>query len=145
MRSVTTTRARSARHGGRPRSAELSAPGIPYTMRLADGRTVFIEVPARTTVRDRGGELAFTPEGVRFLDHIRALATNLENAPSPAFITALREAAGFTQEELGRRIGRHKLTVSRWECGTLHPDREALQRLRELFRELRATGVVLPG
>jgi len=145
MRTATTTKSRSARRAGRPRRAELSAPGIPYTMRLADGRTVFVEVPARTAVRDRGGELAFTPEGVRFLDRIRALASNLEAAPSPAFITALREAAGFTQEELGRRIGRHKLTVSRWECGTLHPDREALKRLRKLFQELRTSGMVLPG
>ena len=145
MRTATTTKSRSARRAGRPRRAELSALGIPYTMRLADGRTVFVEVPARTAVRDRGGELAFTPEGVRFLDRIRALASNLEAAPSPAFITALREAAGFTQEELGRQIGRHKLTVSRWECGTLHPDREALERLRELFRELRTAGMVLPG
>ncbi|MCX5655002.1 MAG: helix-turn-helix domain-containing protein [Planctomycetota bacterium] len=145
MRPTTTTKTRRACRKGRPRRAELSAPGIPYSMRLADGRTVFVEVPARTAVRDRGGELAFTPEGVRFLDRIRALASNLEAAPSPAFITALREAAGFTQEELGRRIGRHKLTVSRWECGTLHPDREAMERLRELFRELRASGVILPG
>ena len=145
MRPATTTKTRRACRKGRPQRAELSAPGIPYTMRLADGHTVFIEMPARTAVRDRGGELAFTPEGVRFLDRIRALASHLEVAPSPAFITALREAAGFTQEELGRRIGRHKLTVSRWECGTLHPDREALERLRELFRELRTAGMVLPG
>jgi DNA-binding XRE family transcriptional regulator len=144
MRPATTTKTRRACRKGRPQRAELSAPGIPYTMRLADGRTVFIEMPARTAVRDRGGELAFTPEGVRFLDRIRALASHLEVAPSPAFITALREAADFTQEELGRRIGRHKLTVSRWECGTLHPDREALKQLRRLFQELRKSGMVLP-
>lgn len=145
MQTATTTRTRRAGRSGRSRRPELSAPGIPYTMRLADGRTVFIEVPARMAVRDRGGELAFTPEGVRFLDRIRALASSPETAPSPAFITALREAASITQEELGRRIGRHKLTVSRWECGTLHPDRAALERLRKLLQELKASGVVLPG
>ena len=84
MRPATTTKTRRACRKGRPQRAELSAPGIPYTMRLADGRTVFIEMPARTAVRDRGGELAFTPEGVRFLDRIRALASHLEVAPSPA-------------------------------------------------------------
>jgi DNA-binding XRE family transcriptional regulator len=114
-------------------------------MRLADGRTVFVEVPGRMVARDRGGELAFTPEGVRFLDRIRALASDMAAPPSPAFITALREAAGITQEELGRRIGRDKLTVSRWECGTLRPSREALTRLRDLFRELKTSGVLLPG
>ena len=130
---------------GRPRRPELDAPGLPYTMKLADGRTVFVEVPGRMVTRDRSGETAFTPEGVRFLDHVRALALDLEGKPSPAFITALREAAGMTQEELGRRIGRHKLTVARWEWGALHPDAAALARLRELFRELKASGIVLPG
>jgi DNA-binding transcriptional regulator YiaG len=114
-------------------------------MKLADGRTVFVEVPGRMAMRDRGGETAFTPEGLRFLDHVRALAMALEGKPSPAFITALREAAGMTQEELGRRIGRHKLSVARWEWGTLHPDAEALARLQKLFRELKASGIVLPG
>jgi DNA-binding XRE family transcriptional regulator len=130
---------------GRPRRPELDAPDLPYTMRLADGRTVFVEVPGRMVTHDRSGETAFTPEGVRFLDGIRALTMNLEGMPSPAFITALREAAGMTQEELGRRVGRHKLTVARWEWGTLHPDAEALERLRNLFRELKSAGVVLPG
>jgi DNA-binding XRE family transcriptional regulator len=130
---------------GRPRRPELDAPGLPYTMGLADGRTVFVEVPGRMVTRDRSGETAFTPDGVRFLDGIRALTMNLERMPSPAFITALREAAGMTQEELGRRVGRHKLTVARWEWGALHPDAEALERLRNLFRELKSAGVVLPG
>jgi DNA-binding transcriptional regulator YiaG len=130
---------------GRPRRPELDAADLPYTMKLADGRTVYVEVPGRMVTRDRSGETAFTPEGVRFLDHVRALATNLEGMPSPAFITALREAAGMTQEELGRRVGRHKLSVARWEWGTLHPDAEALERLRKLTRELKSAGVVLPG
>jgi hypothetical protein len=56
----------------RARRQRLS-PGIPYTMRLPDGRTVYVEVPARMAVRDRTGKLAFTPEGVRFLDNVRAL------------------------------------------------------------------------
>jgi len=143
MTTRVTARGRVRR--GRPRRKGLQAPGVPYTMRLADGRTVFVEVPGRMVSRDRGGELAFTPEGVRFLDRIRALASDMDSPPSPAFITALREAAGLTQEELGRRIGRDKLTVSRWECGTLRPSREALARLRELFQELKTSGVLLPG
>jgi len=142
---MTVTAKKAPYRRGRPRRPELDAPGLPYTMKLADGRTVFVEVPGRMVTRDRSGETAFTPEGVQFLDRVRALAINLEGKPSPAFITALREAAGMTQEELGRRIGRHKLSVARWEWGTLHPDGEALARLRKLFRELKASGVVLPG
>jgi DNA-binding XRE family transcriptional regulator len=142
---MTLTAKKAPYRRGRARRPALDAPGLPYTMKLAEGRTVFVEVPGRMATSDRGGETAFTPEGVRFLDHVRALAMNLEGTPSPAFITALRQAAGMTQEELGRRIGRHKLSVARWEWGTLHPDAEALERLREFFRELKASGVVLPG
>lgn len=69
---------------GRMAAQFLRPPGIPYTMRLPDGRTVFVEVPARMATRDRNGELAFTPEGVRLLDRVRALAWRPGAAPSPA-------------------------------------------------------------
>ena len=114
-------------------------------MRLPDGRTVFVEVPGRMATTDRGGEVAFTREGVRLLDRIRALASSLDSAPSPAFLASLRQAAGLTQEELGRRIGRDKLTISRWERGTMRPSRESLGELAGLFRRLKRSGVVLPG
>ncbi|MGB2823729.1 MAG: helix-turn-helix domain-containing protein [Phycisphaerae bacterium] len=94
---------------------------------------------------DRGGEVAFTREGVRLLDRIRALASSLDSAPSPAFLASLRQAAGLTQEELGRRIGRDKLTISRWERGTMRPSRESLGELAGLFRRVKRSGVVLPG
>ena len=56
----------------RPVHEDSPAPGVPYTMKLADGRIVYVELPKRMTGRDRGGALTFTPEGVRFLDRIRA-------------------------------------------------------------------------
>ncbi|MBE3097271.1 MAG: helix-turn-helix domain-containing protein [Planctomycetes bacterium] len=118
---------------------------MPYAMTLPGGQTLFVEVPARMAARDRGGQPAFTPEGVRFLDRVRALASDLGAPLSPALITSLREAAGITQKELGKRIGRDKLTVSRWECGTVRPSKEALARLARLFRQLKASGVLLPG
>lgn len=130
---------------GRPQRKELSYPDIPYTMKLADGRTLYVEVPGRMGVKDRSGEIAFTPEGVKFLDKIRALATKIDVPPRPAFITALREAAGMTQEELGQRIGRDKLTVSRWERGTVKPGRKSLDAIKSLFRGLKQSGIVLPG
>ncbi|HUT34799.1 MAG TPA: helix-turn-helix domain-containing protein [Planctomycetota bacterium] len=130
---------RHARRGG------TSSRGVPYTMRLPDGRTLFVEVPARTVVRDRSGELAFTPEGVKFLDRLRALASEIGTRPSPALIATLRHALGLTQEQLGKRLRVHKLTVSRWECGTLHPSAEAVDRLRALADAARRSGVVLPA
>jgi DNA-binding transcriptional regulator YiaG len=114
-------------------------------MRLGDGRTLFVEVPARMAVTDRGGGVAFSPEGVRFLDRVRALASRIPSVPSPAFLATLREALGLTQEELGKEIGRDKLTISRWERGTLRPSPEALARLDALARKRKRAGILLPG
>ena len=123
----------------------IRSPGIPYTMRLPDGRTVFVEVPARMATRDRTGELAFTPEGVRLLDRVRALAWQPGAPPSPAYLAALRESLGLTQAQLGRLIGRDKLTVSRWERGAISPSPQALARLYALGRKKKESGVVLAG
>jgi DNA-binding transcriptional regulator YiaG len=114
-------------------------------MSLPDGRTVFVEVPSRMAKIDRGGEMAFTPEGVRFLDRVRALALRTGAAPSPAYLAALRESLGLTQAQLGRLVGRDKLTVSRWERGTLSPGPLALKRLYSLARKRKEAGVVLAG
>jgi len=123
----------------------LPPPGVPYVMMLPDGRTLFVEVPRRMTKVDRGGELGFTPEGVRFLDRLRALATPLGCAPSPAYLATLRDALGLTQEELGARIGKSALTVSRWERGTLRPGKDSLAALGKVLAKAKRDGVVLPG
>jgi DNA-binding transcriptional regulator YiaG len=123
----------------------MPASGVPYTMRVADGATLFVEVPARMAEVDRGGQVAFTPQGVRFLDRVRALASRIPSPPSPAFLATLREALGMTQEQLGKAIGRDKLTVSRWERGTLRPNPEALARLDALARKRKRSGIRLPG
>jgi len=130
---------------GRTDSKDNLSRGVPHTIGLADGRTVYVEVPSRMVARDRSGELAFTREGVRFLDRVRALATEPSPAPSPAYLAALRESLGLTQAQLGTRIGRDKLTISRWECGVLRPSAEALNRFYELAREMKQKGVVLAG
>lgn len=49
------------------------------------------------------------------------------------FIAALRKERGFTQEQLGERIGVTNKTVSRWETGTYLPPADALLALSELF------------
>lgn len=136
---------KTLRRGGRPMRKELLTPAIPYTMKLPDGRTIFVEVPGRMATRDCSGELAFTPEGVRFLDHVRALGSQPSAKPSPAFLAALREALGLTQAQLGALLGRDKLTISRWECGTVRPNAEALKKLYALARKRKEAGVVLEG
>lgn len=130
---------------GRARSESLTRQDVPYTMKLTDGRTIYVEVPGRYTVLDRSGQVAFTPEGVRFLDRVRALALDVGGAPSPGYIASLREALGLTQQELAVRLGVNKLTVSRWERGTLRPGAASLAALRRVRQAAVRQGVVLPG
>jgi len=142
---MATKTKKPAKRRGRPRAKQLSRPDVPYTMKLPDGRTLFVEVPGRWTADDRGGETALLPEGVRFLDRVRALAMKLDRAPSPGYVTALREAMGLTQAEFGDSVGVDKMTVSRWERGTLRPSDESLAALERLRKSATAKGVVISG
>jgi Helix-turn-helix len=118
---------------------------LPYAMRFSDGRTLAIEIPGRMVVRDRSGEPAFTPEGIRFLDRLRALFAPLDRAPSPGFLLRLREALGLTQSDFGKRIGVNKLTVSRWERGELRPGAKSIARVRQLRATATRRGASLAG
>ena len=117
-------------------------------MKLPDGRTVYVEVPGRWATKDRGDQVAFLPDGVRFLDRVRALSISLDSArsgPSPGYITTLREALGLTQKELGERLGVDKMTVSRWERGTMCPSAESLAALEKVRRQAVRKGVAIPS
>ena len=114
-------------------------------MKLPDGRTVYVEVPGRFTVTDRSGELAFTPAGVRFLDRVQVLAMKQPVAPSPGYVVTLREALGMTQAEFTESIGVDKMTISRWERGTLRPSDESLKALEKLRQTAVREGVALAG
>jgi len=133
------------RRRGRPPAAQLSNPDFPYTMKLPDGRTLFVEVPGRWMTQDRDGSPAFLPDAVRFLDRIQALAQRLDRPPSPGFITSLREALGLTQAEFGERIGVDKMTVSRWERGALRPSDGSLRALDDLRKRAIRSGVAIPA
>ncbi|MDM8005506.1 MAG: helix-turn-helix domain-containing protein [Phycisphaerae bacterium] len=142
---MTTTVKKRYRRGTKPNPA-LSRPDHPYTMKLPDGRTLFVEVPGRWVTADRSGAAAFLPEGVRFLDRVRALATSaLDRPPSPGFITALREALGLTQKELADKLGVDKMSVSRWERGAIRPSEESLAALNKLRHEAVRRGVAIPS
>ena len=49
------------------------------------------------------------------------------------FIAELRKERGFTQEQLGDKIGVTNKTVSRWETGTYLPPADALLMISKLF------------
>ena len=49
------------------------------------------------------------------------------------FIAELRKEHGFTQEQLGNKIGVTNKTVSRWETGTYFPPADVLLTMSELF------------
>lgn len=135
---------RKSKRRGRPRNAQLDRPDVPYTMKLPDGRTVYVEVPGRWTTEAKGYGVGFLPPAVRFLDRIRALAAPLAGTPSPGYITTLREALGLTQEQLGERIGVDKMTVARWEWGKARPSPASLAAMEKLRREAIRKGVTLP-
>lgn len=49
------------------------------------------------------------------------------------FIAALRKEKGFTQEQLGEKLGVTNKTISRWENGNYMPDVEMLSLLSQEF------------
>jgi DNA-binding transcriptional regulator YiaG len=125
--------------------APIQAPDlpIPYTLRLPDGRTVFVEVPSSMVRYGRDNTLGFTIAGVKFLDRVRAMAADVADVPTPGAIVTLREALGLTQKALGERIGVDKLTVSRWERGQVKPGPDSVKALRKLRRAAAGRGVVV--
>ncbi|MBI4580916.1 MAG: helix-turn-helix domain-containing protein [Planctomycetes bacterium] len=123
-----------------------AAPDYPYVMRLKDGRRIFVEIPGKWMTRDRSGEIGFRPAAMRFLDRIQALALSVNDRPAtPGYLATLRVALGMTQSEFAQAVGVHKLTVSRWERGTVRPDRESLAAVDKLRREAVRKGVPIPS
>ncbi len=141
---MSTPIASKRRRGRRP-TESLSHSDVPYTMKLPDGRTLYVEVPGRWVTTDRGGQQAFLPQAVEFLDRVRALAIKLDRPPSPGYVTALREALGLTQKEFGEQLGVDKMTVSRWERGALRPGASSLAALEKLCRKAVRRGVTIPS
>ena len=58
---------------------------------------------------------------------------NVELTQIGKFIADLRKEHGFTQEQLGDKIGVTNKTISRWETGVYLPPADALLALSELF------------
>ena len=49
----------------------------------------------------------------------------------PARLKGLRAAAGLTQDELARRTGVRRLSVSQWECGRRAPSLATARRIAQ--------------
>jgi DNA-binding transcriptional regulator YiaG len=119
------------------------AEGVPYTMSLSGGRTLFVRVPAHCVKYDRSGEMLFTPEGMRFLDNIKALAMQTPDAPSPAYIRQVRVALKMTQAEYAQQLGYSVISIKKWEAGDAKPGKKAVDKLRELVQSATSNGVVM--
>ena len=141
-----TLATQSRRRSKRPSARAPAEQDCPYTMRLPDGRTIYVEVPGKWVTRDRSGEIAFLPQAVKLLDHIRVLAmSTLDRPPTPGYIRTLREALGLTQTQMGERVGVDKMTVARWEWGKVRPGRASLAALDGLRKAATRKGVVVPS
>jgi putative transcriptional regulator len=116
----------------------------PHTITLADGRLLFVELPATAMRPARHGDgLRLTPDGARLLDQLRAAAEDLPGKPTPGRIKALRTALRLTQTALASKLGVTALTVSRWERGQVAPNPQATNRLRRLRDAAVKSGLIL--
>jgi len=118
---------------------------VPYTMRLPDGRTLLVLIPAKWTEADPSGEVAFKPQAVRLLDRARVVAMRTPAKPTPGYIRTMREALGLTLTQFGERLGVDRMTVWRWEQGRVSPNPEAVKAIEKLRREAGRKGVLLAG
>lgn len=57
----------------------------------------------------------------------------MENTVFAEKLTNLRKSRGWSQEELGERLGVTRQTVSKWELGATTPEMEKLAAMSELF------------
>jgi DNA-binding transcriptional regulator YiaG len=131
----------------RRRRFEPTGLDYPYTLRLRDGRTIVVEIPGKWVTTDRDGTPAFLPPAVEMIDRIRVLVSSVSafSPPTPGYIATLRKALGLTQRQLGERLGVDKMTVYRWERGTVKPGGESLAALERVRRQAARKGVVLPA
>lgn len=118
---------------------------FPFVMRLPGQRAVAMMIPGEWVAVDRSDEVAFRPAAVRWLDRMRALFMRKIEHASPGLVRSLREAMDLTQEQLATRLGVTKMTVSRWERGTMKPSETALHNLVRLRDRAVRRGLQVDG
>jgi DNA-binding transcriptional regulator YiaG len=117
---------------------------LPYTLSFGDGRLLAIALNASWLKADRSGKPLLLPPAVRALDRLRAILATPQ-AITPGFIVSLREGMGLTQQEFGQKLGVSKMTVSRWECGLMRPNRSRTAAILKLQTRAKHAGVQIDG
>jgi DNA-binding transcriptional regulator YiaG len=117
---------------------------LPYVLSLAPGRFLAISLPAAWLKADPSGKPLLLPPAVRALERVRAVFAQ-QASITPGFIVRLREALDLTQTQFGRKLRVSKMTVSRWECGRIHPSPAAIRKLHLLQSQARRAGVTIDG
>ena len=113
---------------------------LPYAVQTSDGHVLAIKLKAAWLKPDRDGQPLLGPRAIRVLDRLRATFVDPRSV-TPGFIVSLREAMGLTQTEFARRLDVAKMTVSRWECGTMRPHAAAVKAILALQKRARNSGV----
>lgn len=116
---------------------------VPYTMSLPDGNMLFVRIPATMTGQDRDGSLTFNPEGMKLLDHLRVLAGQIPQRPTPGYIKTIRTALKLTQADFADKLGYSTISIKKWETGGARPGRKAIQKIQRLVDRASDRGVVL--
>lgn len=136
---------RSTQIPDRPLAASESSNGdVPYTMKLPDGRCLFVEIPCRWVDYDHDGTILFLPRAVELLDRVQALAQRADRHMTPGHIIALRKALGMTQTQFAGKLHVNKMTVYRWERGSVRPKPESIAAIERLRASYAKRGVVIP-
>ncbi|MGA2233018.1 MAG: helix-turn-helix domain-containing protein [Tepidisphaeraceae bacterium] len=115
---------------------------LPYVVSFGNGAMLAISLRAAWLKADPSGKPLLLPPAVRALDRLRAVFADREKI-TPGFIVRLREAIGLTQEQFARRLGVTKMTVSRWECGTIRPSPAMAEAIGRLQSKARKEGVMI--
>lgn len=117
---------------------------LPYVIRLGEGNWLAISLPGEWLKCGHDGAPLLLPPAIRAIDRMRAMFAKHEQI-TPGFISSLREAMGITQQDFGRRLGVAKMTVSRWERGTMRPSPAAQKEIRHLQAQAARKGVQIGG
>jgi DNA-binding transcriptional regulator YiaG len=117
---------------------------LPYVVPFGEDGMLAITLRAAWLKPDRSGRPLLLPPAVRALDRLRAVFT-IQQKITPGLIVSLREATGLTQEQFGRRLGVAKMTVSRWERGTMRPSVSMAAAIRSLQARAQREGVKIDG
>jgi DNA-binding XRE family transcriptional regulator len=111
---------------------QSTAEDYPYVMRLSGQRAIALTIPGNWVVIDKTGAVGFRPPAVRWLDKLRALYMRISQSPTPGFIRTLRQAMNLTQEQFALKVGVGKMSVYRWESGTMRPSGRVMKALTKL-------------